>query len=180
MKQDSKKLYESIMTSVAKEVKKALNEGEVVQPKSLEQICQELVAKYNKKEITGDNLALALKNALNGGDVKIVSKATKSVTVEYQGKRFKINVIKNMFTYQTKENGPIITGFSINGEQMKCLTDAGYTFVDKEGKLHNSEIDWDNIAVVKEQNIKGIPWASIKPIQSIQVFIKAWQNNLYK
>jgi len=29
MKQDNKKLYESIMASVAKEVKKALNEGEM-------------------------------------------------------------------------------------------------------------------------------------------------------
>jgi len=53
MKKDNKKvLYESIMTSVAKEVKKALNESEVQGNKpALEDLLYDIMKKVNNGEI---------------------------------------------------------------------------------------------------------------------------------
>jgi hypothetical protein len=65
MKKDNKKaLYESIMVSVAKEVKKALNEGEIHEPKTIKDIIADLICKYDKKELSAENVIEAIRKGV--------------------------------------------------------------------------------------------------------------------
>jgi hypothetical protein len=65
MKKDNKKaLYESIMVSVAKEVKKALNEGEIHEPKTIKDIIADLIRKYDKKELSAENAIEAIRKGV--------------------------------------------------------------------------------------------------------------------
>ena len=96
MKKDNKKaLYESIMTAVAKEVKKVLNEGEIHEPKTLKQVLSELIQKYDKNEVSAENVIEALRKEISSNDeVTLYAGRLLNGILNYKDKKIKISKLR--------------------------------------------------------------------------------------
>ena len=187
MKRDNKKaLYESIMTSVAKEVKKVLNEGEIHEPKTLEQVLSELIQKYDKKELSAENVIDALRKEISINDeVALYAGQLLNGILNYKDKKIKIAKLdtkagNTFFSYYIKGQG-IQHGFLLNGEQSKVVP---YFWVDKDGIEHNTKDEWVKNAtyIMNEQGNKviGIEWKKLNTKDTIIGYIKKWYELTYK
>ena len=186
MKKDNKTLYESIMTSVAKEVKKILNEGEIYEPKTLEQVLSELIQKYDKKELSAENVIDALRKEISINDeVALYAGQLLNGILNYKDKKIKIAKLdtkagNTFFSYYIKGQG-IQHGFLLNGAQSKVIP---YFWVDKDGIEHNTKDEWVKNAtyIMNEQGNKviGIEWKKLNTKDTIIGYIKKWYELTYK
>ena len=187
MKKDSKKsLYESIMTSVAKEVKKVLNEGEIHKPKTLEQVLTELIQKYDKKEVSAENIIEAIRKEISSNDeVTLYAGQLLNGVLNYKDKKIKISKLNTkasntFFSYYIKGQG-IQHGFLLNGEQSKLVP---YYWVDKDGIEHNTKDEWVKNAtyIMDDQGNKvfGIEWKKLNTKDTIVGYIKKWYESINK
>ena len=186
MKQDNKKaLYESIMASVAREVKKTLNEDYNEQPKSLEQILQELLSKYDKKEMSAENIIDAIRKQLNSDEVLLVDGSWRDgkVVLQYKGQRVNVKIKGKYLSQYSKEQGFSVCGILVNDEPLRTVNpEFCYLYIDKDGVRHNTVNDWKKLAV-KEGNIIALPWKNIAGAATVKAFIKEYltpYNHFYK
>ena len=186
MKQDKKQLYESIMTSVAKEVKKTLNEEEIHEPKTLKQVLTELIQKYDKKELSAENVIESLRKEISSNDeVALYAGQLLNGILNYKDKKIKISkldtkVANVFFAYYIKGQG-IQHGFLLNGEQSKLVP---YYWVDKDGIEYNTKDEWVKNAtyIMDDQGNKvfGIEWKKLNVKDTIVGYIKKWYEQTYK
>lgn len=188
MKKDNKKaLYESIMTSVAKEVKKVLNEGEIHEPKTLEQTLSELIQKYDKKEVSAENIIEVLRKEISSNssnDVTLYTGQLLNGILNYKDKKIKISKLdtkadNTFFSYYIKGQG-LQHGFLLNGEQSKVVP---YFWVDKDGIEHNTKDEWvKNATYIMDDygnKVFGIEWKKLNVKDTIVGYIKKWYELTY-
>ena len=186
MKKDNKKaLYESIMTSVAREVKKVLNEGEIHEPKTLKQVLSELIQKYDKNEVSAENVIEALRKEISSNDeVTLYAGRLLNGILNYKDKKIKISKLDTtpndtLFSYYIKGQG-IQHGFLLNGEQSKVVP---YFWVDKDGIEHNTKDEWvKNAAYITDDygnKVFGIEWKKLNVKDTIVGYIKKWYELTY-
>ena len=186
MKKDNKKaLYESIMTSVAREVKKVLNEGEIHEPKTLKQVLSELIQKYDKNEVSAENVIEALRKEISSNDeVTLYAGRLLNGILNYKDKKIKISKLDTtpndtLFSYYIKGQG-IQHGFLLNGEQSKVVP---YFWVDKDGIEHNTKDEWvKNAAYIIDDygnKVFGIEWKKLNVKDTIVGYIKKWYELTY-
>ena len=187
MKRDNKKaLYESIMTSVAKEVKKVLNEGEIHEQKTLKQVLTELIQKYDNKELSAENVIAALRKEISSyNKVTLYAGHLLNGVLNYKDKKIKISTLdtkadNTFFSYYIKGQG-IQHGFLLNGEQSKVLP---YCWIDKDGIEHNTKDEWVKNAtyIMDDQGNKifGIEWKKLNIKDTIIGYVKKWYDLTYK
>ena len=194
MKKDNKKaLYESIMISVAKEVKKVLNEGEVQDNKpTLEDLLFDIMKKFNNGEIVvrdQQNMKDAIyyiESALST-DKKLNAKVTLYAgqilngIFNYKDQKVKITKLDSKFAdivffSYWKKGQNVKNSFLINNEETPA--ELRFYWVDKDGIEHNTKDEWIKNAtyIIDEQKNKviGIAWEKIKTNDTIIGYIKKW------
>ena len=193
MKKDNKKvLYESIMTSVAKEVKKALNESEVQGNKpALEDLLYDIMKKVNNGEIVVRdeqnmidaiyyiNSALSTDKKLNANKVLYAGQLLNGV-LNYKDKKIKIekldSKIDNIFFSYYKKGQIVKNSFLINNEETPA--ELRFYWVDKDGIEHNTKDDWIKNAtyIIDDQKNKviGIEWKKLNIKDTIIGYVKKW------
>ena len=187
MKKDNKKtLYESIMASVAKEVKKVLNEGQVREPKSLEQILIELVQKYDNIEITAENVIKAIRKELNIEDVPhLYAGSFLNGIIHYKDKTIKITtntqlrINKTFFSYWI-EGSQVKNSFLIDNQD--APKELRFYWVDKEGIEHNTKEEWEKAAVkykINGMQVIGIEWKQINISKTMKEYTKKLYELIY-
>ena len=194
MERDNKKaLYESIMTSVAKEVKKVLNEGEIHEPKTIKDIIADLIRKYDKKEVSAENVIEAIRKGVLYDIIDIQQNDNPTLyagqllngVLNYKDKKIKISKLDTkvgniFFSYYIKGQG-IQHGFLLNDEQSKVVP---YYWVDKDGIEHNTKDEWVKNAtyIIDDYGNKviGIEWKKLNTKDTIIGYIKKWYELTYK
>ncbi len=193
MKKDNKKvLYESIMTSVAKEVKKALNESEVQGNKpALEDLLYDIMKKVNNGEIVVRdeqnmidaiyyiNSALSTDKKLNANKVLYAGQLLHGI-LNYKDKKIKIekldSKIDNIFFSYYKKGQIVKNSFLINNEETPA--ELRFYWVDKDGIEHNTKDDWIKNAtyIIDDQKNKviGIEWKKLNIKDTIIGYVKKW------
>ena len=194
MKKDNKKaLYESIITSVAKEVKKVLNEGEIHKSETTKDIIADLIRKYDKKELSAENVVEAIRKGVLYDIIDIQQNDNPTLyagqllngILNYKDKKIKIakldtKVDNAFFSYYIKGQG-IQHGFLLNGEQSKGVP---YYWVDKDGVEHNTKDEWVKNAtyIMDDQKNKviGIEWKKLNIKDTIIGYVKKWYEIINK
>lgn len=194
MKRNSKKaLYESIMTSVAKEVKKTLNEKEIQDNKpALEDLLFDIMKKVNNGEIVvrdQQNMtdaiyfiesALSTDKKLNADKVNLYAGQFYDGILSYKDKKIKISKldskIANIFFSYWKKGQNVKNTFLINNEE--APEELRFYWVDKDGIEHNTKDEWikNAICVMDDQGneVIGIEWKKINIKDTIIGYIKKW------
>lgn len=144
--------------------------------------------KKSYKEIYGDNLDTDDK-------VKLIKGTWENGTVEYHGKRVKIQQTRQLLADNYKNDSVYsnglywghavpafphgyYTGFLINGgiEDYNDPT-LQYYWVDKNGNEHESKSDWEKNSRPYYDNpytLKVIPWEKVDKQASLEGFVKRW------